>query len=258
LEGVLGRLKQKIANAVGSLVGAHIIPKGRVWEWPEAYFSREIMTRLEIDCVFDVGANVGQYAQGLRAAGFTGTILSFEPAPDVFAVLEREAQRDPHWHVFNYALGDEAAVIPFNVMKLSVLSSFLKPAAGDDRPLKEDNSIVSTTQVPVKVLDDIFDDLKRAYKFERPALKLDTQGYDLKVALGCGKAIDNFLFILTEAAMKLLYDGSPTLGESVDTFQKLGFDAIGFYSVHPGLIFDPHEFNLYLLRRDLAVKMRPA
>lgn len=114
----MGRSKKAILDGLSRAANVHIVTKSHQWSWPEDLFSAEVLLRLEIDCVFDVGANCGQYGQNLREIGYRGTILSFEPG--------------------------------------------------------------------------------------------------------------------------LL------------AFRDLEFDPIGFYSVHPGVILDPHEFNCYLLRRDLA------
>ena len=52
-----------------------------------------------IDAVIDVGANTGQYATRLRAAGWAGPILSFEPIPEVHRQLAEQAAADPDWEV---------------------------------------------------------------------------------------------------------------------------------------------------------------
>ncbi|MFW5833584.1 MAG: FkbM family methyltransferase, partial [Pseudomonadota bacterium] len=56
-----------------------------------------LMTGAGIDRVIDVGANRGQYARRLRAAGWAGPILSFEPHPRVHEALLRAAAGDPAW-----------------------------------------------------------------------------------------------------------------------------------------------------------------
>ena len=60
-----------------------------------------------VNCVFDVGANTGQYGKGLRRFGYAGRIVSFEPVSDTFAKLHKSAETDPDWHVYNFALGRE-------------------------------------------------------------------------------------------------------------------------------------------------------
>ena len=47
-----------------------------------------------VKLVFDIGANVGQFALGLRDAGYPGRIVSFEPTAAAFASLRHHAQRD--------------------------------------------------------------------------------------------------------------------------------------------------------------------
>ena len=63
---------------------------GRVHQYPEIQALRRFLSAFAVDCVFDVGANRGQYATMLRKdAGFDGTILSFEPNPDILAEVAK-------------------------------------------------------------------------------------------------------------------------------------------------------------------------
>ena len=49
------------------------------------------LQRQEIDAVIDVGANIGQYGRRLRAAGWSGPILSYEPIPELHEALLAES-----------------------------------------------------------------------------------------------------------------------------------------------------------------------
>ena len=85
--------------------------------------------------MIDVGANLGQYATRLRAAGWAGPILSIEPIPEVHRQLGRAAAADPAWEVAPpLAVGAADGEVALEVSAESDMSSTLAPdgpAAGD-------------------------------------------------------------------------------------------------------------------------------
>ena len=55
---------------------------------------RSLFNRLDIDLVFDVGANAEQFARHLRETGYDRGIVSFEPMSAAFAQLNEAARQD--------------------------------------------------------------------------------------------------------------------------------------------------------------------
>ena len=79
-----------------------------------------------IDLVIDIGANEGQFAKELRAGGYSGRIVSFEPLSAAHRRLLQESNRDSAWHVHpRCALGDRLGEIELNISGNSVSSSIL-------------------------------------------------------------------------------------------------------------------------------------
>ncbi len=68
-----------------------------------------------INCVLDVGANRGQFAERLRRLGYRGWIVSFEPVPEAYQRLSHRFRNDERWRGFQIALGDRDEVRPFHI-----------------------------------------------------------------------------------------------------------------------------------------------
>ena len=80
----------------------------------------------EVNLVFDIGANAGQFAQSLRELGYRGRIVSFEPQSEAREQLERAASVDPLWEVApKAAIGPEDGEIELNLAANSISSSLL-------------------------------------------------------------------------------------------------------------------------------------
>jgi FkbM family methyltransferase len=248
----VGTLKRRLAEKAADLLGCHILPKVEGPIWPERDFVRRLFDRLKPDCVFDVGANVGQYGQSLRASGFQGSLISFEPNPVAFGKLQRVASSDPSWRCYPVALGAKAGTLPFHVMRTDVFSSFLNPAQDPNVEFRDHNVVDKTINVEVTTLDALFPKLQRDHGFKNPFLKMDTQGFDLEVVKGASGVIGAFCGLLSEISIRAIYDGAPDFHQSLATFNSAGFDLAGLYSVHPQLVLKLIEYNCYCVRHDIA------
>src|SRR6185503_14223092 len=83
-------MARTLSAALAKLVSLRLVDKRRLNLLPEQTHLRRLLAHLDVDCVFDVGANTGQYAEMLRRrAGFRGRIVSFEPIPEAASEVRR-------------------------------------------------------------------------------------------------------------------------------------------------------------------------
>lgn len=135
-------LKQSLKHFVRRTFGVDIVRKGSGWTLIEIEQLERFLKEFEIDCVFDVGANTGQYAECIFATGFQGTIVSFEPIPAAVAVLEKKASRNPRWKVIPTALDEVVRDVEFNIMASSQFSSLHSPDHTSTSIFVNDNTVV--------------------------------------------------------------------------------------------------------------------
>jgi FkbM family methyltransferase len=140
-----------------------------------------------------------------KDAGFSGTILSFEPNPDIFAQLCRRAASDAKWHVFNVALSDFDGTASFNIMAADQFSSLKKPAQEQDAIFADRNRVTRTVEMQCRRIDGLLPELREAYSFARPFLKMDTQGHDLSVCNGAAQALQEMAGVQTELGVRPIY-----------------------------------------------------
>ncbi len=209
--------------------------RGHVHHYPEILALRRFLKAFAVDCVFDVGANQGQYARMLRRyCGFSGHILSFEPNPDVYAIAAKAAARDPRWHVFNMALSDFDGTAPFNIMAAHQFSSLERPAPGQDAIFAQRNSIARTVDMPCRRIETLLPELRAAHGFAVPFLKMDTQGHDRAVCEGAAGMLGDFAGVQSELAVRPIYDGAPDYRAMIAWLEARGFVPSAFFANNKG------------------------
>jgi FkbM family methyltransferase len=226
----MGRtLKQRIQRTFGFQLVRRFSLEQVQWMKTRALL-KHLMKRLDINCVLDVGANEGQFGVTLRGVGYRGWILSFEPVPEVFAILQRKAQDDDRWRTFPFALGASNSRLQINVGADSVLSSFLEPREDslERFPL---NRVARTESVDVRRLDDTLEKCLVGIASPRIYLKMDTQGFDLDVVKGGEQTLQQVLALQTEVSFRPIYEGMPNFRESIHELQARGFEIVAFEPV---------------------------
>lgn len=184
---------------------------------------RQLALALEsarVERVLDVGANVGQYARRLRAAGWRGDILSFEPLPDIRAALEAAAADDPAWEVAPaVAVGAAVGAGMFERSNESDMSS-LRPQTERLRALSPRSAVAEVLDVEVRPLGAL---VTPRHAGERLFLKIDVQGGEDAVLDGVGPLWARLVGIQLELALTRLYEGERGYLETCARLESLGF-----------------------------------
>lgn len=189
-----------------------------------------LLANYEVNCVFDVGANKGQYGRQLREFGYRGRIVSFEPVPEALTALRKTAAQDKDWQVHPCALGREESVQTMN-LGWKTMNSLLAPSAYGQQRYKRFAKAGTTTQVQLRRLDDVMEEALEGLADPRPFLKMDTQGFDMEVFAGAGQRIGEFVGMQSEVAALQLYEGSPHMTEAIAAYEDAGFEVTGMYPV---------------------------
>lgn len=195
----------------------------------EQEWKRQLANQLKsrrVNTVLDIGANSGQYAGGLRRAGYKDRIVSFEPLPGPFALLERKASKDSHWDCRRCALGEVDGTVSINIAGNAGASSSVLPMLERHRDAFPPANYVGTEEVPIFRLDSL------APEILRPAdvafLKIDVQGFEKQVLAGAATTVrERCIGIQLELSFVPLYEGAMLIREALDLVYSLGFTLTG-------------------------------
>jgi FkbM family methyltransferase len=185
---------------------------------------RQILSRLGVSVVLDVGAHVGEYAIRLRDIGYRGQIFSFEPQAGAFAALSSKAMLDPFWEAFHIALGDRTGEQVLNISENSVSSSFL-PVSPNILTIEPAIAGVEIERVRVEILDNIYGDITDPSE-DKIFLKIDAQGYEPKVLAGAKEFLSCCVAVQLEMALFPSYQNQTLLPEMIALMRRSGFELV--------------------------------
>jgi FkbM family methyltransferase len=173
---------------------------------------RRFLPAVRMRVIFDVGANIGQSAMAFRAAYPRARILAFEPIRPSFEALRAACGGDAGTQCFNLALGDRPGRATMEARDTAVRNRIVA------RPRRQ----VPSAEVEMATGDSFCADRRIAgINF----LKIDAEGYDLKVCEGFAGMIDRHKIdlIQVEAGMNLDNRDHVPLHDFVTFFAARGY-----------------------------------
>jgi FkbM family methyltransferase len=228
------------AEYIAAKLAKRFTSADRVWLLAKYMFLQELLHDLSISEVIDVGANTGQFAESLRGIGYAGDILSFEPIPEVFKILQKNMAHDKRWAGANFALGEKNDTLGLNVMQDTVYSSFHNPIDFQDGA----NQVADTCVVSVRPLAEIVG----KFTLDRTLLKVDTQGHEMQVFRGLGDKLGSLRAIMCELSVAPLYENSQPMHEVIAFLGEYGFKPAFFAPVGRMNDLSAREFDYICVR----------
>jgi len=178
--------------------------------------SQPWLLKTQVNTVFDIGANEGQFASLIHEVLPTATIYSFEPLEDCYEKLKESMQEVNNFRAFNLALGDTNGKLTMHRNEHSPSSSIL-PMAN----LHKQNYPHTAKNTIIEVRSARLDDVAKDLKIEKNLLiKIDVQGFESKVIAGGEKTIGHAEILIIETSFQPLYIGQPLFDDIYDSLKK--------------------------------------
>ena len=182
--------------------------------------------------VFDVGANVGQFASEFFKQLPGVHIHSFEPGAEAFFELSVCSHTKLHWLIYNFGFGDSMSTMPLYSEIPGSASSSLLPRNSLVNPARPQDQ----QEVQIRTIDDFIENDLRIIP---DVIKLDVEGYEFACLKGASKYIHQIKLIKFEFGQTNI-DSRVFFRDFWIYFQNHGFD---LYRVTNKSPIQVHEYN---------------
>lgn len=173
-----------------------------------------------INLIFDIGANTGQFGSKIRKLGYKSKIVSFEPMKEAFLELQSNAKNDSLWETVNSGIANEEGFTEINISSNSYSSSILEmlPLHIESLP---NSAYVRKEIIYLQRLDNIIE--KQHSVGDNIYVKIDTQGYEKSVLESCANSFSKIRGFQLELSIQPLYKGETLMLELIHLLKKEGY-----------------------------------
>lgn len=163
--------------------------------------------------VVDIGANLGYFSKNFARLAYNGKVISIEPVPQFFDVLDHFMRKFKHSTRYNVALGKEEGTI---TMVLPKSNGMIRTGLPHIAESEEEKKQHDTREVKIVKGSELLSNLERL-----DYIKCDIEGYELNVFRELLPILEKYQpFVQIEIADKNQI-------EMLQLFQSLGYTQFG-------------------------------
>lgn len=187
---------------------------------------RAALSRLSPDLLLDVGANRGQFSLMAKILMPRLPIHAYEPLRTEAQVYRKihGSRSDVRLHEIALGMNNENALI--HISK-SADSSSLLPIGARQLAIFPETAEVGSEMIKVAALDSFVDHWCEA---RNALLKIDVQGFELKVLMGARSALKHCRYVYVECSSVPLYTGQALVEEVSVFLSEEGFRLKGTFN----------------------------
>ena len=199
----------------------------------------EIVKKLDIKTVYDIGANQGHWSINAKSYLPEAKFYLFE-ASNYYKERLQNTKLDFFIELLSDEVGKEV--------------DFYDSTASGESYYKE-NTIWNINYIPKKRLTNTIDNFVLTNKIPLPEfIKLDTQGSELDILKGASDTMKNVKVILTEMPIIEYNEGAPDIQVYVNYFDKSGFYPMNLEQAHH-LDNVLVQIDIVFLRKELKIEL---
>ena len=162
-----------------------------------------------IKTIIDVGAHKGEFAQNALQIESVNKIIAFEPQKKIFSLLKEKFSDNDKVVLNNFALSEKVEKRIMKINKMTATSTLNHEINDDSLYFKfksfllyQKNSIIDEEEIDTTTFDAFFNE---EIFNENTLLKIDTEGYELKVLKGSNQKIKEIKYVLIENQFSKMY-----------------------------------------------------
>lgn len=178
-----------------------------------------MLSKIDCDCILDVGGNRGQFSLISRLSKPAIPIIAFEPLPSEAEIYRRVTSGFKNIQLHQTALGETTGEAEIHLSRRADSSSLL-PIGETQKKLFRGTDEIGTMKIPVKRLDDFKSEWE---KYSQILLKIDVQGFELSVLKGAVETLKNCAFVYVECSETELYVGQALYQDVAGFLKKCSF-----------------------------------
>ncbi len=187
-----------------------------------------ILRQLNPDQIVDIGANKGQFALAAQKECPNAQLICFEPLPAPAAKFKSVfEEKKSKVRLFVTAIGEEKSSSKIHVSNRDDSSSLLAITKLQTKvyPGTDEAYTINVDIAPMSDFSQFFSEEGNNL------LKIDVQGYELKVLKGCQSLLKRFKNVYVELSFVELYEGQAMAYEVIEWLSKRDFKLCGTYNL---------------------------